>query len=155
MIVGDNKDSGKALAPSWCGESSRCLLRGLTVQRGPSEPSTKGTSDGPHPAYPLARPPGRGSDHALLPHRRRLCPAQSPRRSTLRVHKATLGFGSHRAYPLPAAAGCGKRTLFLARRPAVLRSLVPGGGGSPSFLVPSASEEAQALPGAPQAGRPF
>jgi hypothetical protein len=31
-------------------------LRGLTVQRGPSEPSAKGTSDGPHSAYPsLAR----------------------------------------------------------------------------------------------------
>jgi Glycosyl transferase family 2 len=33
---------------------SRCVLHGLTVQRGPSEPSTKGTSDGPTPAYPLA-----------------------------------------------------------------------------------------------------
>ncbi len=42
------------------------MLHGLTVQRGPSEPSTKGTSDGPHPAYPLARPPGRGSDCALI-----------------------------------------------------------------------------------------
>jgi hypothetical protein len=33
-----------------CG--SRCVLHGLTVQRGPSEPSMKGTSDGPHSAYP-------------------------------------------------------------------------------------------------------
>src|SRR5215204_3912400 len=69
--------------------ASRCLLRGLTVQRWPSDPSTKGTSDGPPPAYPLARPPGRGSERALLPYRRRLCPAQSPRRSTLRGNKAT------------------------------------------------------------------
>src|SRR3712207_134392 len=48
---------------------TRCVLRGLTVQRRPSEPSTKGTSDGPHPAYSLAGPPGRGSDRAFLPHR--------------------------------------------------------------------------------------
>ena len=49
--------------------STRCVLHGLAVEQGPSEPSAKGISDGPAPAYPLARPPGRGSDRALLSHR--------------------------------------------------------------------------------------
>jgi hypothetical protein len=70
--------------------AARCVLHGLTVQREPSEPSAKGTSDGPSPAYPLAPPPGRGSDRALLPHRRCLRPSQPSRRSTLRIHKARL-----------------------------------------------------------------
>ena len=42
------------MLPEGFGYKPRCVLHGLTVQRGPSEPSTKGTSDGPHPAYPLA-----------------------------------------------------------------------------------------------------
>src|SRR5687767_533265 len=32
---------------------TRCVLHGLTIQQEPSEPSAKGTSDGPAPAYPL------------------------------------------------------------------------------------------------------
>src|SRR5215213_6806299 len=99
---------------------TRCVLRGLTVQRGPSEPSTKGTSDGPTPAYPLAPPPRRGSDSAFLPHRRRLPPPQPPRRSTLRVHKAAFGLRDHHPRPLAAASGCGERTLVLAGCSAVL-----------------------------------
>jgi hypothetical protein len=62
--------------------------------------------------------------------------------------------GSHR--PLPAAARRGgKRTLFLARGPKVLLSLVPRGGGAASFLLPSAGEEAQAFFGTPAEGRPL
>src|SRR5215203_573943 len=56
--------------------SPRCVLHGLTIQRGPSEPSTKGTSDGPIPAYPLTPRPGRAYDRAFLSHRRRLPPPQ-------------------------------------------------------------------------------
>jgi len=69
---------------------SRCVLRGSTVQRGPSEPSAKGTPDGPTPAYPVVRPPGRSRDRPLLPCGRRLCLAQ-PACEELRVHKAALG----------------------------------------------------------------
>src|SRR5215203_2161923 len=72
---------------------------------------------------------------ALLPPRGRLRPSQPPC-SALPIHKAPLGLGSHRACALPAAAGRGKRTLFLARRPEVLLPLVPRGGGAlhPSSL---------------------
>src|SRR5215203_1186876 len=86
----------------------RCVLHGLRVQRGPSEPSAKGTSDGPAPAYPHACPPGRGSDRAVLPHRRRLYTAQLSWRSTLRIPQTPLGFGGHRSRPFPAASGCGE-----------------------------------------------
>src|SRR3954451_2416369 len=64
--------------------------------------------------------------------------------------------GTHRPRPLPAAARRGgKRTLFLARGPKVLLSLVPRGGGAASFLLPSAGEEAQAFFGTPAEGRPL
>src|SRR5215217_3261939 len=132
--------------------SSRCVLHGLRVQRGPSEPSAKGTSDGPSTAYPLARPPGRGSERALLPNRRRLRPPQPPRRSQLRVHKAAFGLGSDRPRSLPAAARRAQRTFFLAGCPAVLLTPVSGGGKAPPFLLQPAGEEAQALFGAAAAG---
>src|ERR687894_1326384 len=119
----------------WRGAVSRCVLHGLTVQRGPSEPPAKGTSDGPTAAYPLAPPPGRGSERALLPHRRRLRPAQSSRRSTLRIHKAPLGLGGRHPRHVPAAEGRGERTLFLAGCPAVLLASVPGRGGTAPFLL--------------------
>jgi hypothetical protein len=53
----------------------------------------QGATDGPTQPYPTPPRDGRGSHGALLPHRRRLRPAQPPRRSTLRVHKAPLGLG--------------------------------------------------------------
>src|SRR3712207_6339231 len=134
--------------------SSRCVLHGLRVQRGPSEPSAKGTSDGPTPPYPLAGPPGRGSERALLPHRRCLRHSESPRRSTLRVHKAPLGLGSDRPRSLPAASGRGERTLVLAGCRAVLLSPLSGGSKTPPFLLQPAAEEAQALPGTSAAGGP-
>ena len=59
----------------------------------------------------------------------------NPRARLLRIHKAPLGLGGHRSRPLPAAARRGERTLFLARRPEVLLSLVPRGGGAASFLA--------------------
>src|SRR5215210_4886891 len=99
---------------------------------GSSEPSAKGTSDGPAPAYPLARPPGRGSDYALLPHRRRLHAAQPSWRSTLQVHKAPLG--GHRPRPLPAVEGRRERTLFLAGCPAVLLASLSSDSGAALFL---------------------
>ncbi len=61
-----------------------------------------------------ARPPERGSERALLPHRRRLRPAQPPRCSTLRVHKAASGLGSDRPRLVSAASGRGERTLVFA-----------------------------------------
>src|SRR5215203_6416269 len=91
---------------------------------------------------------------ALLPPRGRLRPSQPPC-SALPIHKAPLGLGSHRACALPAAAGRGKRTLFLARRPEVLLPPVPRGGGAAPFLVPSKGEEAQAFFGTPAEGRPL
>src|SRR5215203_2589342 len=126
----------------------RCVLRGLRVQRGPSEPSPKGTSDGPHPAYPLAPPPGRGYDGAFLPHRRALPSPQPPWRSTLRVHKTAFGLRDHHPHPLAAAAGRGERTLVLAGCPAVLLPPVPGGSGVAPFLLQPAQglQQAQALP---------
>src|SRR5918999_2077991 len=124
---------------------------------GPSEPSAKGTSDGPAPAYPLAPPPRRSSERALLPHRRRLRAAQPPRRSTLRVHKAAFGLGSYRPRPFPATPRGGERALLLARRRKVLLVLlspVSWGGGALPFLLQPAGEEAQVLPGASAAGDP-
>src|SRR5215210_1434834 len=115
----------------------------------------QGATDGPAQPYPTPPRDGRGPHRPLLPHRRRLRPSQSPRRSTLRIHKAPLGLGSHRTHPLPAAAGRGKRTLFLARGPEVLLPLVPRGGGAAPFLVPSKGEEAQAFFGTPAEGRPL
>src|SRR5215218_3971115 len=58
------------------------------------------------------------------------------------------GLGDHRACTLPAAEGCGERTLVLAGRREVLLSAVPWGSGAAPFLVPSAGEEAEALSGA-------
>ncbi len=62
----------------------RRLLRGLGVERGPSDSPPQGATHGPTPAYSVAHLPGRGSDHALLPHRRCLRSAQ-PTRQTLRI----------------------------------------------------------------------
>lgn len=57
--------------------SPRFLLRGLGVERGPSDSPPQGATDGPITAYPLAHRPGRGLVRALLPHGRRLLrPAQ-------------------------------------------------------------------------------
>src|SRR5215207_1221358 len=50
--------------------------------------------------------------------------------------------------PLAAVAGCGERTLVLARCREVLLAPVPRNGKVAPFLVPSADEEAQALLGA-------
>src|SRR5215218_7913108 len=113
----------------------------------------QGAKDGPHKPYPTTRRDGRGPYCALLPRRRRLRPSQPPCWA-LPIHKAPLGLGSHRACALPAAAGRGKRTLFLARRPEVLLPPVPRGGGAAPFLVASAGEEAQALFGASAEGDP-
>ena len=46
--------------------SSRCVLHGLGVERGPSNSPPQGASDGPPPAYPLPRPPGRSSETVLF-----------------------------------------------------------------------------------------
>src|SRR5215204_7221075 len=89
----------------------------------------QGEKDGPTQPYPTPPPDGRGPHGALLPHRRRLRSSQPPR-SLLRIPQAPLGLGSHRPRPLPAAAGRGKRTLLLARRPEVLLLHVPRGGGA-------------------------
>ena len=94
---------------------------------------------------PTPRRDGRGSDRPFLPRGRCLRPSQPLWRSTLRIHKAACGLGSHRACALPAASRRGERTLVLARRREVLLSPVPGSGGAAPFLVPSAGEEAQAL----------
>src|SRR5215208_7993556 len=75
---------------------TRCLLRGLGVERGPSDSPPQGATDGPAPAYPLACLSGRSSERPFLPRGRHLRAAQPPR-STLRVHKATLGLGGHHA----------------------------------------------------------
>src|SRR5215203_6715646 len=106
----------------------------------------QGERDGPAQPYPTPPRDGRGPHGALLPHRRCLHPSRPP---PLRIPQAPLGLGSHRSRPLPAAAGSGKRTLVLARRPEVLLPLVPRRGGTAPFLVPSALEEAQALLGTP------
>src|SRR3954451_3119785 len=89
----------------------------------------QGAKDGPTEPYFTPPPDGRGPHGALLPHRRRLRSSQPPC-PLLRIHKAPLGLGSYRPRPLPAAARRGKRTLFLARRPKVLLSLIPRGGGA-------------------------
>src|SRR3712207_1932989 len=104
----------------------------------------QGAKDGPRQPCFTALPHGRRPERPLLPHRRRLRAAQSPR-STLPVAQETLGLGGHRARALPAAWGRGERALVLARRTEVLLAPVPRCGGAPSFLVPSAGEEAQAL----------
>src|SRR5215218_9486407 len=95
----------------------------------------QGEKDGPAQPYPTPPRDGRGPHRPLLPHRRCLHPSQPPR-PPLRIHKAPLGLRSHRSRPLPAAAGSGKRTLVLARRPEVLLPLVPRRGGAlhPSSL---------------------
>src|SRR3954462_5755039 len=114
----------------------------------------QGAKDGPTEPYFTPPPDGRGPHGALLPHRRRLRSSQPPC-PLLRIHKAPLGLGSYRPRPLPAAPRRGKRTLFLARRPKVLLSLIPRGGGTASFLLPSAGEEAQAFFGTPAEGCPL
>ena len=53
------------------------MLRGLTVQRGPSDSPPQGATDGPRSPYPTPHPNGRRRDRAFLPHRRRL-PASQP-----------------------------------------------------------------------------
>src|SRR3712207_4315843 len=109
------------------------------IERGPSIVSPReGAKDGPRQPYPTPRWDGRGSDHPLVPHRRRLRVAQPAWRSTLRIHKAACGLGGHHPGTFPAAAGSGERTLLLAGRREVLFSPVPRGGGAAPFLVASA-----------------
>src|SRR5215217_2633504 len=127
---------------------SRCVLRGYEIERGHHSLPSPRSERWPDPTYPTPPRDGRGPHGALLPHRRCLHPSQPPR-PPLRIPQAPLGLRSHRSRPLPAAAGSGKRTLFLARRPEVLLPLVPRRGGAAPFLVPSALEEAQALLGTP------
>src|SRR5215204_1457748 len=121
------------------------------IEKGPSDSPTKGTSDDPSAAYSHPRFPGRGDHRSVLPHRRRLRLPQ-PKRAWLRLAQEALRLGG--AYPgaLPAVAGCGERTLVLARRPEILFAPVPWSGGAASFLVASAGEKAQALPGTAAAG---
>src|SRR5829696_494195 len=114
----------------------------------------QGAKDGPIQPYPTPRPHGRGPDRPLLPHRRRL-PTPQPPRPTLRVPQEVVGFGSHRARALPATSRGGERALFPARHREVLLAPVPRGGGTSSFLVPSANEEAQALFGTSATGDPL
>src|SRR3712207_2093317 len=126
------------------------------VERGPLIDSPhQGAIDGPPQPYPTPRPHGRGSHGALLPHRRRLPPPQPSWRSTLRIHKAPCGLRGHDPRTLPTAARRGERTLFLARCREVFLAPVPRSRGAAPFLVTSASEKAQALPGAPAPQRPL
>src|SRR5215208_2758660 len=118
----------------------RCVLRGLGVQRGPSDSPPQGARDGPPSAYPLALRSGRSRNRALLPHRRRL-PTPQPPCSTLRVPQKALGLGGHLACALATAPRRGERALVPARCSEVLLSPVPRCGGTSSFLPAPAGEE--------------
>src|SRR3954468_18180620 len=97
---------------------------------GPSESPAKGTSDGPIPAYPVARLPGRSSDRALLFRGRCLLRPAQPARHKLGVPQTAFGLGGLDPLPAPAASGDGERALLFARRPEeVLLAPVPGGSG--------------------------
>jgi hypothetical protein len=129
-------------------ELPRCELHGLRVQRGPSEPSAKGTSDGPTPAYPLAGPPGRGTDRALF------CLIDDAY-ATLNPHGARRYESIKRLSDSEVIAlalfqqlrGVERgRTFVLAGCRAVLLSPLSGGSKTtPPFLLQPAAEEAQAL----------
>src|SRR5215217_4882752 len=107
---------------------SRCLLRGLTVQRGPSDSPPQGATDGPLAPYPSVRPNGRRLERAFLPDRRRLRPPQ-PAGRWLRGHKAALGLRGPDPSAPATAQGRRERALVPQGRPAVLLSPVPRGRG--------------------------
>ena len=130
---------------SWA--SPKCLLRGLTVQRGPSESPAKGTSDGPSAAYPHSRVPGRGDHGPVLPGGRRLR-APQPEMAKPRVAQEALGLGGSDAGALAAASGIGERTLLPARHPAFLCPPLSGRREDAPLLVASAREAAPAILGA-------
>ncbi len=71
--------------------TSRCVLRGLGVERGPSNSPPQGAIDGPRPPYSTVRPDGRGDYRLVLPRRRCLPPPQPSCRPALRVPQAPLG----------------------------------------------------------------
>lgn len=129
------------------------MLRGSGVKRGPSESPAKGTSDGPSAAYPHPRLSGRGDHGLVLPHRRHLHTAQ-PEREALRTSQAALGLGGVDPGAFPATPGHRERAVLPARCPEVLLTPVPWGGGAAPFLVPSADEEAQTIPGTPAPRHP-
>src|SRR5215212_2458363 len=129
-----------------------CVAWLAEIKRGPSGlPPTKGAPDGPPAPYPKPRPNGRGDHHPLLPHRRCLRAAQSPRPS-LRVPQATLRLRGHHACPLPTASWGGERTFLLAGRRAVLLAPVPRGRRARPFLAAPPHPQAQALLGALASG---
>ena len=55
------------------------MLRGLRVQRGPSDSPPQGATDGPPPPYPKAQPNGRRPHRPFLPHRRDAYGALNPK----------------------------------------------------------------------------
>src|SRR5215207_5476228 len=121
---------------------------GHEIERAIINSPHQGAKDGPTQPYPTPRTHGRGPHGTLLPHRRRLRRPQPPR-PLLRLPQASLGLGGHHLGTLSTAAGHRERALVLARCPEVLLASVPRRGWVAPLLVPSALEEAQALPGAP------
>src|SRR5215204_191421 len=123
MRTAPNSQHPTAPRRTW---SPRCVLRGLTVERGPSEPSTKGISDGPSAAYSHPRLPGRGRHGPVLPHRRRLH-APQPEVSKPRLSQEALGLGGTDVGALPTELrGVESERSFLRDAQRFFAHLFPG-----------------------------
>ena len=123
------------------------------IERGHRIPPHQGENDGPTQPYPTACRAGRGSDRALLPHRRCLRPPQ-PRARSYESMKCLSDSEVIALTLFQQLQGVECHARSCATHRGSSRTCSPGGGAS-SFLVSSDGEEAQALFGAPQAADPL